>query len=144
MSFYNLPEPSMSFCELPWVKWIINRTQNYAQRSANNWSCLSLIIFSAICRLLHRCLQCITLHPCCRPVLTWLSAALSCMTTIYLAQSGPGKNSSVATIVFMRHCTAVHALLQQTPEVFCSRSQLQETETTPHFIRGFLGSHKMS
>ena len=41
MSFYNLPEPSMSFCKLQWVwvKWIINRTQNYAQRSANNWSC---------------------------------------------------------------------------------------------------------
>ena len=40
MSFYNLPEPSMSFCKLPWVKWIINRTQNYAQQSDNNWSCL--------------------------------------------------------------------------------------------------------
>merc|ERR1712025_326358 len=46
MSFHDLPETFMSFCKLPWVKWIINRTQNtklttnYAQRSANNWSCL--------------------------------------------------------------------------------------------------------
>ena len=44
--FYKLPEPSMSFCRLPWVQWIIKRilntklTTNYAQRSANNWSCL--------------------------------------------------------------------------------------------------------
>ena len=35
----------MSFCKLPWVLWIIARTldtkliTNYAQRSANNWSC---------------------------------------------------------------------------------------------------------
>ena len=45
MSFYNLPEASMSFCKLQWVKWIINRTQNYVQRSANNWSCLEILAF---------------------------------------------------------------------------------------------------
>ena len=45
MSFYKLPEPSMSFCKLLWVQWIITRTlntkltTNYAQRYANNWSC---------------------------------------------------------------------------------------------------------
>ena len=55
MSFYNLPEPSMSFCKLPWVKWIINRTQNtklttnYAQRSANNWSCCNCLEICNIC-----------------------------------------------------------------------------------------------
>ena len=39
----------MSFCKLPWVKWIITKTlntkltPNYAQRSANNWSFSGLL-----------------------------------------------------------------------------------------------------